>query len=320
MEEISVDELVAIAESRGMTQESFIAEPKYRCEFLFNKILSLLTPVLTVSEMENLMKSTGVGTNLSEETVQKAFAQFARSGEGRILSYFQSVLGIKPQLTDKDVQKGYKKCVETYEYQCPDCTIIDRKADFFALNKVTGIEPKIPNELIQRRYNEFLLSGDLDLYAGLPAILEMTGVNFELPEDKLQETYVEMTKENTLHSLKVLVKTTGVKPAFSPEFVQQLYQKNVDSYHAVSNINDLFESTGAKPNFTEEQIQSIYESLASWHEVDDILTLLRITEVNPSEWLVQNVYQFCLEKGGTYYTRLFKGLVDLTCIEPDLTE
>ena len=194
-----------------------------------------------------------------------------------------------------------------------------------------GINKKDFLKNIQEKYRDYVREGLFDL---LKELEKITGIKPKVSEDVVQEAYVHCIKERQFSDIEVLEKITGIKPKVSEDVVQKGYWSlltNSDHLKYSNHSRILEEATGIK--ISEDTVQEVYERSVSierrWafpEERDEKIVLIHdlerleeITGIKPkvSEDTIKEAYETYIRK--QMFSQM-KKLKEVTGIKPKISE
>lgn len=184
--------------------------------------------------LENLEETTKIKPSLSQEAVQEGYDKFTRWGAMDQIEKLQKRTGVKPSFSEEAVQEGYAYLIERGFEE------IKNKINIRELKEVTGISPS--EDMVQKFYSDYFANRKIE---EIIAIERETRVKPNLPNNLIQEHYIDYAQYGMFGTLGRLEKATGIK--MSEEAIQECYA-NCVKIGGLEGIKTLQKRTGVKPS------------------------------------------------------------------------
>lgn len=226
---------------------------------------------------EDLRKISGLALTeaIPKTAIQEKFKTYFRRGEITELEKLSEYTGIKPKISEDEVQDEYNNYVRGGNPYC--------LYDLERLREYTKIEPKLSKDAIEEGYKGLVGQGRIDQLAKL---IKFTGIG---PSEEIIQAgyrtylsgYSEMTGTGIdlgIKHTKELLELTQIKP--SEDTVQSAYNY-IFNEKLLGLIKDLEKITGVKPKILDE-IQELYKTYAKNGKFYSMQHGINSTEIKPS--------------------------------------
>ena len=280
--------------------------------------------------LENILEiaeSMDISREEITRAIQQKYSVYLKEGRCDNFAILQEMSGVEPE--EEVVQEVYA-----------DCASKGSASGLKAWERVTGVPPKLSEDVIQKGYLKLLERGDdllsyaddleratkvkpshavvqeaykncikkcrlSDFKTLKEKFQKTTGISPELSEEFVQEQYANYTKKGWLDESKKLQEMTKIEPKLSEDTIQEGYANYVRTSE-LYKLKELQKRTGVEPKLSEEVIQEGYKIYMSNSNVDLLKKLQELTSVQPQEKLVQEAYKKLFSKAKTNYDfRLF---------------
>ncbi len=261
---MSLQKLIAIAESQGISGSDIIARVHQRIAHEFQK--GYYPNIVAICHL--------TGVSPTDEAIQAHLADLVDTEMYFKFSDVKKLTGQSPP--ESMVQSAYALCLEEGN--------LERVR---TLRQTTGIQPS--DGTVQQAYVRCLKKC---LFEDIAEIQEVTGVKLNVPESTIQEMYAEFQKDEMLDHLCALYEFTNIKPTILDESViQRSYQWMIE-HDQVFGLQPLVDATGITPSVPAKLVQERLLRYACHGYIDRLGALAKATGVEPSD----RTYELLIEK------------------------